>query len=338
MAQRLAQLNDWLRQTLGLSVYDLQPASSDASFRRYFRLTLDSTELDHLGGRSFIIMDAPPEKENTEPFLRLAGLLARLRINVPLVKTADVEKGFLLLTDLGSTQYLAVLNASNVDRLYSDAFDSLLKLQQYRPDPADRLPSYDKALLMRELNIFREWYLQQHLGVRLTQEQEDILTAGFRLLCDSALEQPQVCVHRDFHSRNLMVTHESSPGVLDFQDAVIGPVTYDVVSLLRDCYIEWPRAQVQSWALTYLRRAIAAGVMPDQSDAQLMRWFDWMGMQRHLKAAGIFARLHHRDGKPNYLKDIPRTLSYVADVTRRYSELSAMDRLLSALEPADANT
>jgi aminoglycoside/choline kinase family phosphotransferase len=337
MAQRLAQLKDWIRQTIGVSSYDLQPASSDASFRRYFRLALPTDELDHFGGRSFIIMDAPPEKENTEPFLRIANMLARMGINVPLVKLADAEQGFLLLTDLGSTQYLTVLNAANADRLYTDALDALLILQQYQPNTADRLPSYDAALLMRELNIFREWYLQNYQGLDLTTAQDEILNNTFHLLCDNALEQPRVCVHRDFHSRNLMLTQRRNPGVLDFQDAVIGPVTYDVVSLLRDCYIEWPREQVESWALTYFHRLIACGVIPDQPDVQLIRWFDWMGMQRHLKAVGIFARLNQRDAKPNYLKDIPRTLSYVLDVAGRYPELNPMHRFLLTLEQTLAN-
>ena len=334
MPQRLAQINEWLQTQLSLTNYDIQPASSDASFRRYFRITSSAGLFAPYGAQSLIVMDAPPFQEDTRPYIHIAKLLAHVGLNVPLVLEENTEQGFLLLTDLGSTQYLSVLNDGNVNELYKDALDALLKLQTNGPSESDGIPPYNQALLQRELEIFREWYLQKHLGLRLSKEQDNVINDAFSLLIDTALEQPVVCVHRDYHSRNLMQTEKNNPGVLDFQDAVIGPITYDVVSLLKDCYISWPREQVESWALQYKANLEGAGVIEGVDNKQFLRWFDFMGAQRHLKATGIFARLDQRDGKPDYLNDIPRTLSYVIDVTRRYKELHSLNQFLVSIMPS----
>jgi len=334
MPQRLAQINDWLQNQLMLSNYDIQPASSDASFRRYFRISAKNSVFADYQAATLIVMDAPPFQEDTRPYIRLAKLLADTGLNVPLVLKENSEQGFLLLSDLGSTQYLSVINDSNVNELYKDALDALLILQTNGPSESDEIPPYDRALLQRELEIFREWFLQKHLGLRLSKQQENIINDAFSILIDTALEQPVVCVHRDYHSRNLMQTEKNNPGVLDFQDAVIGPITYDLVSLLKDCYISWPREQVESWALQYKASLESAGVIKAVDNQQFLRWFDFMGMQRHLKAAGIFARLDQRDGKPDYLNDIPRTLSYVVDVSARYKELNALNKFLVSIMPS----
>jgi aminoglycoside/choline kinase family phosphotransferase len=295
---RIAQIKSWLLDDLKISQFDLVPASSDASFRRYFRiLPLNGADSLTHEDPTLIIMDAPPDKEDSGPFVKVATLLAEIGLNVPLIKESDLDQGFLLLSDLGSQQYLPVLNEGNVQQLYADALRALLTMQLKGPGQ-DQLPPYDYAL-----------------------KEEQLLSDAFELLAQSALSQPKVCVHRDYHSRNLMLTGDNNPGILDFQDAVYGPVTYDLVSLLRDCYIAWPRQQVESWALNYLTQAADAGLLNEHDEEKLLLWFDWMGVQRHLKATGIFARLNHRDNKPGYLNDIPRTLSYVVDVAGRYNEL-----------------
>ncbi|WP_455211528.1 aminoglycoside phosphotransferase family protein [Kaarinaea lacus] len=325
--QRKAQIESWLLNELNLPEFELQPASSDASFRRYFRVfPLNQSPISG-DDNTLIVMDAPPDKEDTGPFVKVATLMADIGLNVPLIKHSNLEKGFLLLSDLGSKQYLSALNKTNVDELYGDALQALLTLQAKGPKD-NELPAYDYPLLMREMELFREWYLKTHLQLTLSSEEEQMLSDIFERLAESALAQPRVCVHRDYHSRNLMLTAANNPGILDFQDAVIGPITYDLVSLLRDCYIAWPKKQVESWALSYLQQAADAGVIKERDEAQLLQWFDWMGVQRHLKATGIFARLNHRDGKPGYLQDIPRTLSYVVDVCSRYKELQALNDFL----------
>ena len=318
MPQRLELLNRWLTKTLGLPAYEIAPASSDASFRRYFRIGFD--------GESRIVMDAPPDKEDSRPFVRIGKQLHAAGLNVPEILAEDLEQGFLLLSDLGTEQYLSALNAETVDRLYGDAMGALAVLQTCGPD-SDRLPPYDEALLRREMELFREWYLGRHLGLNLGAKEQTVLEETFTLLAGSALEQPQVGVHRDYHSRNLMVcTH--NPGILDFQDAVHGPLTYDLVSLLRDCYIDWPREQVEQWAQDYHHIAADHGLLRGPQEEQFLRWFDLMGVQRHLKATGIFARLNYRDNKPGYMNDIPRTLGYVAEVSGRYPELRPFLQLL----------
>ncbi|CAD6880877.1 Phosphotransferase involved in threonylcarbamoyladenosine t(6)A37 formation in tRNA [Methylomonas albis] len=316
--RRLAELVDWLNNDLALDIQQISPASSDASFRRYFRV-------EHRGG-SHIAMDAPPDKENTEPFVRIAGLLKPTDIHVPNIFWQNSRQGFLLLEDLGSTSYLDHLQMDNAETLYRQALDSLLKLQIGVNTDNCGLPAYDRALLLRELGIFYEWFLEKLLGIAIP---DTVATPLNNILIQSALEQPQVCVHRDYHSRNLMFLEHASPGIIDFQDAVIGPISYDLISLLRDCYIAWPEQQVISWAQDYHQRLCVAGLL--QADFnQFRRWLDLMGMQRHLKAVGIFARLHLRDGKSNYLADIPRTLAYISTVCEHYPELAAMRQFLQA--------
>jgi aminoglycoside/choline kinase family phosphotransferase len=306
----------WLGTLLPCDHLRLAPASADASFRRYFRAHLEDT--------TYIVMDAPPSQEDNRAFVALAQALRELNIHTPEVFAHDFDQGFLLLSDLGPRQYLMVLNETCVDALYDDALTTLMRLQ-LGGDPASKLlPGYDAALLLRELELFREWFLRRHLNLHLDRAEHRLLDETFTLLCASALEQPQVWVHRDYHSRNLMVTVEANPGVLDFQGAVVGPVTYDLVSLLRDCYIAWPPARVKRWALAYRERMQAQGFRGLDNERTFLRWFDWMGLQRHLKALGIFARLNCRDRKPGYLRDMPRTLGYVLEVAGAYPELTAL--------------
>lgn len=320
---RLAALKHWVEQVLDLDDYEIRPASSDASFRRYFRI--------RSAGGSHIVMDAPPDRENARRFIEVAGRLRGLGLNVPEVLEQNLEQGYLLLTDLGEQMYLQALDAMTVERLYGDALGALVVLQAGIFTDSSFLPEYDAALLGRELEIFREWFLGRHLGAALDAEQVAIVDRAFAQLIASALEQPKVWVHRDYHSRNLMVTAQNNPGILDFQDAVRGPVTYDLVSLLRDCYIAWPHEQVEDWAKGYFDLARQSGLPVGDDELRFLRWFDLMGVQRHLKAAGIFARLNHRDGKPGYLANIPRTLGYVFEVSGRYPELAGLHRLLTEL-------
>ena len=339
MPQRLQLLENWLQQTLGFTDYQIQPASSDASFRRYFRVTPKDVRSVNIAlpedfqDASFVVMDAPPFQEDVRPFIQIATMMSALDINVPRVLAQDSDNGFLLLTDLGSVQYQEVLTRETAQTLYQDALDTLFRLQKGCVS-CEQLPPYDEPLLARELEIFREWYLQKHLGLRLRDDQNRMLDETFVVLIQSALEQPRVCVHRDFHSRNLMQTSNNNPGVLDFQDAVCGPLTYDLVSLLRYCYISWPDDQVKQWAIAYLQRAHESGIFFETDHNLWLRWFDFMGMQRHLKAVGIFARLDQRDGKNGYLKDIPRTLAYVAQVSQSYSVFQPFYEFLLGLDPA----
>ncbi len=314
MSDRHEQLHFWISKILGLSTYQLQLASSDASFRHYFRLTQN--------GHSWIVMDAPPERENTAPYIDIERRLYAASVNVPQILERDIENGFLLLTDLGDKQYLAELNETTVEALYDDALAALLTIQQ-RTDTSG-LPPYSARLLLDEMALFRDWLLGRHLGLELSSAQLKDLGAVFELLKENALQQPQVFVHRDYHSRNLMMTEEHNPGILDFQDAVYGPITYDLVSLLKDCYIKWPRDNINTWALDFYYRLDLAGT----DETTFLRWFDLMGVQRHLKASGIFARLFHRDGKNGYLADIPRTLSYIMDLQSQYPELAMLVELI----------
>ena len=330
MPKRLELLTQWLNEVVDDGGVQVTPASEDASFRRYFRVTTESHP-----DQTLIAMDAPPDKEDTGPFITISSMLVDAGIHAPEVLKVNKDLGFLLLSDLGSQPYLAALNDESVDSLYGDALDALLLMQRDVSHDANSIPPYDQALLMREMELFREWYLRRHRNLMLTASQQEMLDTVYQLLAESALEQPRVFVHRDYHSRNLMVTSENNPGVLDFQDAVIGPVTYDLVSLLRDCYIQWPRDRVEHWALDYMHKAAREGVFElteGMTDEVLLRWFDWMGVQRHLKASGIFARLWLRDGKPGYLDDIPRTLGYVRDVSSRYEALSPLNEFLGSLD------
>lgn len=318
---RLTALTNWVGRILAGHPSDIRPASSDASFRRYFRV-------QQADGTSFIVMDAPPDKEDSRPYIEVAKRLRGLGLNVPEILAQDLAQGFLLISDLGSRPYLQALTAESAEPLYGDALHALRVLQAGSGTDPEFLPAYDALLLHREMELFREWYLGRHLGLAITGEQHAILDRSFALLADSALAQPRVWVHRDYHSRNLMVCPRHNPGILDFQDAVMGPVTYDLVSLLRDCYIAWPRERVEHWVHIYYALAREAQIAVGNDEAVFLRWFDLMGVQRHLKAIGIFARLNHRDGKPGYLNDIPRTMGYVLDVSARYAELQPLYRLL----------
>ncbi|MCW8906956.1 MAG: phosphotransferase [Sedimenticola sp.] len=319
MAEREQVLQEWLKGLIGGGGFSIEPASDDASFRRYFRVTLP-------GGESRIAMDAPPGREDCGPFLDLAQRFSVLGLHVPRVYAADPARGFLLLEDLGSTHYLDVLSPATADRLYGDALAALVILQSV--GPREGLPPYDEALLRQEMALFPEWLLARHLGLSLDDAESRILSQVMGLLVECALEQPRVCVHRDYHSRNLLVTDSPSPGIIDFQDAVLGPVTYDLVSLLKDCYVEWPLQRVHDWALGYFELALQSGVLQSVQEERFLRWFDLMGVQRHLKASGIFARLKHRDHKSAYLADIPRTLGYIVEVAGRYPELEGLGRLV----------
>ncbi|HEY2675887.1 MAG TPA: phosphotransferase [Steroidobacteraceae bacterium] len=318
---RLTELSQWLREDLGFAGSSIVPASVDASFRRYFRLTR--------GTHAYIAMDAPPEKEDSAPFIKIARLLGGMNLNVPLVLARDLKRGFLLLTDLGSRQYLDELPAPGAaDKLYADALAALCTMQTADDGIAADLPKYDEALLVREMELMPEWFLRRHLGLALEDQDRGMLNRLFELLVQSAALQPAVFVHRDYHSRNLLVTAENGPGILDFQDAVWGPVTYDLASLLKDCYIAWPRERVRAWVLDYRARLLEAGFPLRADAAEFLRWFDLIGLQRHIKVLGIFARLYYRDGKSQYLNDLPRVLDYVRDTAGAYSETSRLAHFL----------
>lgn len=311
--ERLLQI--WLANSVGLKDFSLELASGDASFRRYYRLT-------RADGTTNIVMDAPPENEDCRPFVAVAKHLGELGLNVPVVYASDLEQGLLLLSDLGSEHYLDSLGQGGRDRLYADALSALMVMQACGEN--DGLPPYSSDLLAREMELFRDWLLGRHLQLYLEADEQQMLDGIFERLIANALEQPQVFVHRDYHSRNLLVTPAPNPGILDFQDAVLGPVTYDLVSLLKDCYISWPREQVKEWVLGYYELALQSGVLRKEHEDSFLRWFDLMGVQRHLKASGIFARLNIRDGKPGYLKDIPRTLNYIVEIAPEYPELEPL--------------
>lgn len=318
---RKDKIYNWLKKDLRIHVESLEPASEDASFRRYFRAIS--------GSRTYIIMDAPPEKEDCRPFIAINIILDRIGVHVPTISDLDLDLGFLLLQDLGSTLYLSKLedDPESVTQLYSDAFNTLAKLHTKAPRVSELIPPYTESLLLSEMELFREWLLKKHYGISLTEHENSILDQTFAKLAESALEQPRVFVHRDYHSRNLMVTKKNSPGVIDFQDAVIGPITYDLVSLLKDCYITWPYEQVKNWVIQYFSRPEIAPLVNGADMNTILRWFDLMGVQRHLKASGIFARLNYRDGKDGYLNDIPRTLNYILDVVSRYRDFEEFSEL-----------
>lgn len=322
---RLAQLAGWLAglEAHALLPDTLRPASSDASFRRYFRV-------DAADGATLIVMDAPPPQEDVRPFVQVAELFGATGVTVPTVLAQDVERGFLLLSDLGNTTYLKQLNADTAHKLYIDAIDALVLLQaQSRPG---KLPVYDRELLHRELMLFPDWYLAKHLNATLDDKQAADLNNVFEVLLANNLAQPQVYVHRDYHSRNLMVLDKGNPGILDFQDAVYGPITFDLVSLLRDAYIQWDEEMVLDWAIRYWERARRAGLPVSHDIDAFYRDFEFMGLQRHLKVLGIFARLYHRDGKDGYLNDIPLVMEYTRKTAYRYKEFAPLVKLLDALD------
>ncbi|MCE9633432.1 MAG: phosphotransferase [Methylophilales bacterium] len=327
--QRLQQIEAWLKQLHPEQTFQLSPASADASFRRYFRATFSD-------GRTLIVMDAPPEHEDCRPFIHVAQLLEEAGVNAPKILAQDLERGFLLLTDLGGTTYLAVLNQANATQLYRDACKALVSIQLASKKGV--LPDYDAALLTREMQLFPDWYVARHLGVTLTPSQQAVIKQTFDTLNANILAQGQVTVHRDYHSRNLMVCDEQNPGILDFQDAVYGAISYDLVSLLKDAYIEWEEEQILDWAIRYWEDARKASLPVPANLADFYRDFEWMGAQRHIKILGIFARLYHRDGKDGYLKDMPLVMKYLRKTCERYSELRPMLRLLDELEPKQTIT
>ena len=316
---RLAALKDWLNGIDSVADAEPFPASADASFRRYFRLRSN--------GESFIAMDAPPAQEDSTPFVRVAGYLESMNLNAPRIIEADLEQGFLLLTDLGPTHYLDKLSVEPdlAARLYSDALRALAQMQSRGSAYQSLLPSYDDDLLRFELSLFRDWLCEKYLGLEFREEEENEWQELCELLINNALDQPQVFVHRDYHSRNLMVTERHNPGILDFQGAVEGPLTYDLVSLLKDCYVQWSPEQIGAW-LQEFYDGVDPSLQAQVDRDQMHRYFDLMGVQRHLKASGIFARLNHRDGKPGYMADVPRTLNYVVELEARYEELGFLVR------------
>jgi len=322
--ERLAQLQGWLQQVLPGQSFDLAPASSDASFRRYFRVSLNN--------RSLIVMDAPPQHENCAPFVHVAQLFAAAGVHVPEIRAQDLTQGFLLLSDLGCDTYLSKLNAASADALYRDANVALIKIQL--ASKPGQLPPYDAALLLREMQLFPEWYVAKHLQVQLTPGQRAVLDSALQQILDNVLAQPAVYVHRDYHARNLMVS-EPNPGVLDFQDAVYGPITYDLVSLYKDAYIAWDEERILDWTVRYWEDAKRARLPVAEDFGAFYRDFEWMGIQRHIKVLGIFARLYHRDGKAGYLNDMPLVLRYLRTACERYRALGPFLELLDELHGSE---
>lgn len=322
--QRKEQLNKWLSSLYPNEKFTLAPASADASFRRYFRATFADREL--------IVMDAPPQHEDCLPFLHVGKRFEDAGTHVPHVYAQDLTQGFLLLSDLGNTTYLQALNAGgDAKQLYGAATDALIKIQL--ASKANELPPYDEALLRRELNLFPEWYIAKHLGVTLTEKQSAKLEECFQRILRNNLAQPSVYVHRDYHSRNLMVVTENNPGVLDFQDAVYGPITYDLASLFKDAYIKWEEEDIMDWLIRYWEKARKAGLPVREDFGEFYRDYEMMGVQRHIKVLGIFARLYHRDGKDGYLKDMPLVFEYLHRACARYIDLKPLQVLLEELHP-----
>ena len=313
---RTKAIKSWLSDLYKTDNLTLEPASSDASFRRYYRVTLDS--------KTMIVMDAPPKYEDVGPFIKIAQFLETHGLHVPDIIAEEREKGFLLLSDLGSQPYLDKLNAKSADVLYKSAIAALIKIQLC-DQQSIILPEYNRGLLQKELDLFSEWFLHKHLSLSVP----DIIQNQFDILINNALEQPQVIVHRDYHSRNLMYSDIRNPSIIDFQDAVIGPITYDLVSLLRDCYIAWPDDKIEGWIAYYFKLAQDQGLLSNCSLEKFTRWFDLMGLQRHIKILGVFCRLNYRDRKSNYMHDLPQTLAYVLKICSIYDEFKDLGDFLS---------
>lgn len=318
---RLAQLHSWLQAHFAGKTFTLEPASADASFRRYFRATVEDN--------TYVVMDAPPEHENSEPFVRIAKLFGESGAHVPQIIAQDLAQGFLLLSDLGKQTYLNVLNEQNADALFYAAIDALIRIQLASKPGV--LPPYGEALLTRELQLFPDWYVAKHLKLDLTDAQKNVLDKSFKLIIANNLAQPQVYVHRDYMPRNLMLS-VPNPGVLDFQDAVYGPISYDITSLFKDAFISWDEKRVLDWTIRYWEKARKAGLPVHADFGEFYRDCEWMGLQRHLKVLGIFARIHYRDGKPHYLKDTPRFVNYVRKTCERYIALKPLLLLFDELE------
>lgn len=321
--QRTQQIEDWLARQFPTRTIALAPASADASFRRYFRAHCDD-------GSTCIVMDAPPTHEDIRPWLQVQQLFLAAGVHVPEVLAQDLERGFLLIADLGATTYLSALQAGRAaDSLYPAAIDALIAIQ--RASHPGALPAYDRTLLKRELDLFPDWYIGKHAALDLGDADRQSLAAVFEKIVAVNLAEPAVYVHRDFHSRNLMVAGEK-PGVIDFQDAVYGPITYDLVSLFKDAYVDWQEDESLDWLVRYWEKARKAGLPVRADFGEFFRDYEWMGVQRHIKVLGIFARLHHRDGKDGYLKDMPLVAKYLRKACARYNELAPLLRLLDKLE------
>jgi aminoglycoside/choline kinase family phosphotransferase len=332
---RQTVIEQWLNKTLGEGLWHLEVASADASFRRYFRVHCSpqqGTQIRHL-----ILMDAPPDRENIKPWLAIAQRLRQAGLHTPEIHASDEQLGLILMEDLGNRWLLTALRQAEskpqqVDTLYRPSLDALFKMQQ--ATPSDDLPSYSEARLVAELELFPKWFLSTHLGYQPTCSEWDEIESVFTVSINQALQQPKVFVHRDYHSRNLLLDESGGdthwPGIIDFQDAVRGPITYDLVSLLKDCYIRWQPEQVQAWMSRYHQRCLQAG-MVDCNLHTFRRWFDFMGLQRHLKVLGIFCRLWYRDGKAGYLNDLPMVLDYVLEVCSRYGATLNFGRWLQEL-------
>jgi len=321
MDDRFRALDAWLRARLSGAPFRIERASTDASFRRYFRVFLDD--------RTLIAMDAPPAREDSRPFVKVAGLLREAGLNAPIILEADIEQGFLLVTDLGTRSYLDALQEGDPRPLFADAATALVHWQAASKPGV--LPEYDEALLRRELALFPDWYVGRHLGVELTAAQRESLEGVFRAVLARNLAEPRVYVHRDFMPRNLMVA-SPNPGILDFQDAVHGPISYDIACLYRDAFLSWDEETVLDGTIRYWQKAREAKLPVRADFADFWRDVEWMGLQRHLKVLGIFARLAHRDGKAGYVEDTPRFLGYVRHAVSRYDELAPLGRLLDELE------
>lgn len=319
MDTRQEALKEWLESHLQTSI-QLQPVVGDASFRRYFRF--------HHQAEPFIAMDSPPEKEDCKPFITIAHRLAKLHLDVPKIIESDDAKGFLLISDLGDALYHYQLTLDNADQLYKNALRDLLIIHEDFKGEHENLPHFGHAMMQQELHFFTEWFLEKYLGLSLNEDEQRILKNTYDLLLENAITQPQTFVHRDYHSRNLMILSDNRVGILDFQDAVVGPITYDLVSLIRDCYVDWPVHQVEAWALDFHQALMDRKLIDPVDRKTFMRWFDLMGMQRHLKAIFIFARKYLRDGNDFYLQFIPRALRYVELVCDMYPELAAFQSLL----------
>ncbi|MBI5790806.1 MAG: phosphotransferase [Rhodocyclales bacterium] len=324
--ERQQQITTWLAARFPGRAFSLAPASADASFRRYFRVTFDD-------GATRVVMDAPPANEDCRPWLHVQQLFQAAGAHVPQVIAQDLERGFLLLSDLGNATYLQALDADNAVPLYADAIQALVAIQ--RASRPGALPDYDRALLRRELDLFPQWYLGKHLGLALGDAEQRALEDAFARILATNLGEPKVFVHRDYHSRNLMRIAPDAggnPGVIDFQDAVYGPISYDMVSLLKDAYIEWDEDLALDWLVRYWEQARKAGLPIAGDFGVFFRDYEWMGVQRHLKVLGIFARLWHRDGKDGYLKDMPLVARYLRKACERYSELSPLRKILDKVE------
>jgi len=326
---RLARLTEWLGSLDLVETASLRPASSDASFRRYFRLDVAPALREKLGD-TVIAMDAPPERENVPAFIHVQGLLLAAGVTVPAIVARDVDNGFLLLSDLGTTTYLQRLDVDNASFMYSDAVDALIKFQM--ASQAGVLPEFDRAFVLREMNLFPEWFIGRHLGVEMNDIQRAQLDKVFEAITANVLAQQQVYMHRDFHSRNLMFLDQGNPGVIDFQDAVFGPVSYDLASLLRDAYIQWDEEFVLDWVVRYWQSAKQVGLPVNPDIDAFFRDFEYMALQRHLKILGLFCRLNYRDGKSVYMGDLPTVMDYVRKTANRYTELKPLARLLDAFE------